>query len=72
LPVYACNKDMTRDGQVIKGRSGIVKRDRAWSVACEELDRIVVKRLCDLARYDGEPRQTLWQMIERRTWPKGL
>jgi hypothetical protein len=20
----------------------------------------------------SEPRQTLWQMIERRTWPKGL
>ena len=54
LPVYACNKDMIRDGQVLKGRSGIIKRDRAWSVACEELDRIVVKRLCDLARYDGD------------------
>src|SRR5260370_26680973 len=36
LPVYACNKDMTRDGQILKGRSGIIKRSRAWSVACEE------------------------------------
>jgi hypothetical protein len=66
LPVYACNKDMTRDGQVLKGRSGIIKRDRAWSVACEELDRIVVQRLCDLARYDGDLSARIKTFWDRR------
>jgi hypothetical protein len=66
LPVYACNKDMTRDGQILKGRSGIIKRDRAWSVACEELDRSVVKRLCDLARYDGDLSARIKTFWDRR------
>jgi hypothetical protein len=66
LPVYACNKDMSRDGQLLKGRSGIAQRDRAWSVACEELDRIVVGRLCDLARYDGDLSARIKAFWDRR------
>jgi DNA invertase Pin-like site-specific DNA recombinase len=67
LPVYACNKDMTRDGQLLKGRSGIMQRDRAWSVACEELDRIVVMRLSDLVRYDGDMSARIKAFWDHRT-----
>jgi DNA invertase Pin-like site-specific DNA recombinase len=66
VPAYACNKDMMRDGQVLKGRTRIIQRDRAWSVACEELDRIVVTRLCALAQYDGDMSSRIKAFWDRR------
>jgi hypothetical protein len=53
-PGYACNRDTKVDGRTLKGRSGIVQSEQIWSVPCQELDTIVIERLCELARGDGD------------------
>ncbi len=67
-PVYACNKDAERDGdgRVMRGKTGIVQSQRVWSVACEDLDRIVVKRLCELAQHDGDLSARIKAFWDRR------
>jgi hypothetical protein len=37
-----------------------------WSVACEDLDHIVITRLCELARYDGDMSGRIEAFWERR------
>lgn len=67
-PVYGCNKDMgDRDGWSLKGKIGIMQQKRIWSVPCEELDQIVISRLCELIRFDGNMSDRIKAFWERRT-----
>src|SRR5258706_8785713 len=43
-----------RDGWTLKGKTGIMQQQRVWTVACEELDRITITRLCELVQHDGD------------------
>lgn len=66
-PFYGCNKDMLdKDGWSLKGKPGIMQAKRVWSVPCEDLDHIVITRLCELARFDGDMAERIEAFWERR------
>ncbi len=63
-PKYCCHQNLNDGDRVLKGKLGIGRRVALWSVVCEQLDRIVVDRLCAIGQYDAGMAarlETLWQ-----------
>jgi hypothetical protein len=53
-PTYVCLKGASKHGWVTSNAVGIMRQQRAWSVVCEDVDHIVIKRLCELSRHDAD------------------
>lgn len=53
-PIYVCHKGASKNGWVTSNKVGIMRQQKAWSAACEDLDHIVVKRLCELSQHDAD------------------
>jgi hypothetical protein len=53
-PTYVCLKGASKNGWVTSNAVGIMRQQRAWSVVCEDVDHIVIKRLCELSQYDAD------------------
>jgi DNA invertase Pin-like site-specific DNA recombinase len=66
VPWYTCNKGMSVDGWTLRNKVGIMRQLTAWSVACEDLDDIVIKRLCALALFDGDISDRIKAFWDRR------
>ncbi len=70
-PFYGCNRNMEgENGRTLRGKMGIIQAERIWSVSCEELDHIVIKRLCELAQYDGDMSDRFEAFWNQRTSAK--
>lgn len=68
IPNYVCHRGIAKDGWVLNNKVGIMRQQKAWEVRCEELDYLVIQRLCELARYDADMSgriQEIWQ--QRKT-----
>ena len=66
IPAYVCHRGAARDGWVLSNKVGIMRQEKAWQVSCEELDHIVIKRLCELACYDADMSGRIQEIWERR------
>ncbi len=51
---YTCHKGMSIGGRRIVNRIGIIQTQKVWSVPHEELDHIILDRLCNLAQHDSD------------------
>jgi hypothetical protein len=65
-PVYTCHKGVVRQDWASRNQVGIMRQQIAWSVACEDLDHIVITRLCELARYDADMSARIKTVWDRR------
>jgi hypothetical protein len=53
-PMYKCHQVLNEEGWTINNRVGIMRQVTSWAVGCEDLDHIVIKRLCELSQCDGD------------------
>jgi len=68
-PVYCCHKGVQDDGRILANKVGIMRQEKLWSVSCEELDHVVVRRLCQIAQFDANltPRiRAYWEQRKAR------
>jgi hypothetical protein len=60
---YSCDQGTELYGS---NRIDIINAKNLWSVSCEELDSIVIDRLCDLVQYDSEMADRIKTIWEKR------
>ena len=65
-PMYQCHKGSTNAGWTVSNKVGIMRQQKVWSVPCEDLDRVVIQRLCELSRYDGNMSDRIKAFWDRR------
>jgi len=66
-PIYVCHKGASKNGWVTSNKVGIMRQQKAWSAACENLDHIVIKRLCELSQHDGDMSDRIKAFWDKRT-----
>ncbi len=66
-PIYVCHKGASKNGWVTSNKVGIMRQQKAWSAACEDLDHIVIKRLCELSQHDGDMSDRIKAFWDKRT-----